>query len=104
MKKYIEDTYHIFIDLLNNQRNYFFIHEIFFSVFMSESQVSNHLGSKWTTEEYIQWNVMIEVLIEVSKIKNYIRNIAHSKLLFANISFDRNSDYNFRKKILAICQ
>ena len=32
---------------------------------MSENQVRNHLGSKWTTEEYIQWNVMIEVTIEV---------------------------------------
>ena len=32
-----------------------------FAVFMSENQAKNHLGSKWTTEEYIQWNVMIEV-------------------------------------------
>ena len=38
---------------------------LFYTVFMSENRVRNHLGSKWTTEEYIQWNVMIEVMIEV---------------------------------------
>ena len=74
---------HIIGYFLNNQPNHLFIHDIFlfFSVFMSESQVSNHLGSKWTTEEYIQWNVMIEVLIEVSSIQNYLIPLLITKII-----------------------
>ena len=46
---------------------------------MSENQVRNHLGSKWTTEEYIQWNVMIEVTIEVMIIYRLLHNYEISR-------------------------